>query len=140
MGTDYAERRFKNLSEEQQKNVLEVIATEKTLCVEHQNIHLIHLKFLKSLMILYILYGVKALQNGNFLNDLKGEKMEIFEYLKEKHLQEDGEERILIWHDNGVPGQEGFTEYTASEIKKEGGMEALIDKYIAAGITIKRIG
>lgn len=61
------------------------------------------------------------------------------DYLHEKHIQTDEEEMIVIWHDNGVPGQEGFTDYTLSEVEKEGGIEALKESYKQAGIKIIRI-
>lgn len=60
-------------------------------------------------------------------------------YIAEKHLQTDEEEQIVIWHDNGVPGQEGCTVYTESEIKACGGITELMRKYKAAGITIIHI-
>ena len=43
---------------------------------------------------------------------------------------------IAIIHDNGVAGQCGATEYTNAEIKKLGGIDALIASYATSGITV----
>ena len=43
---------------------------------------------------------------------------------------------IAIIHDNGVAGQCGATEYTDAEIKKLGGIDALIASYASSGITV----
>lgn len=44
-----------------------------------------------------------------------------------------------IIHDNGVFGQKGYTEYTAQEIEKMGGIDELKSQYEKAGITISEI-
>lgn len=35
----------------------------------------------------------------------------------------------IIWHDNGVVGQRGYTEYTNEEVAAHGGIEAIIHEY-----------
>lgn len=36
---------------------------------------------------------------------------------------------VIIWHDNGVAGQRGFTEYTGEEVAAHGGIESIISEY-----------
>lgn len=43
---------------------------------------------------------------------------------------------LVVWHDNGVKGQNGYTEYSQEEINKIGGLDSLIKEYQAAGIFI----
>lgn len=43
---------------------------------------------------------------------------------------------LVIWHDNGVKGSEGFTDYTMEEVASEGGIEVILNNYKKAGITV----
>lgn len=45
----------------------------------------------------------------------------------------------VVWHDNGVPGQMGYTEHSASDIEAMGGLDALAESYAKNGITIYEI-
>jgi len=45
----------------------------------------------------------------------------------------------IVFHDNGVKGQRGYTEYTADEITAIGGVEALRSDYATNGIIIYEI-
>ena len=46
---------------------------------------------------------------------------------------------IIVFHDNGVKGQRGYTEYSAEEIAAIGGVDALVGEYMANGIVIYEI-
>lgn len=35
----------------------------------------------------------------------------------------------IVWHDNGVAGQRGYTEYTNEEVAARGGIESIISEY-----------
>ena len=43
---------------------------------------------------------------------------------------------LVIWHDNGVKGAEGFSDYTMEEVASEGGIEAILNNYKKAGVTV----
>ena len=43
---------------------------------------------------------------------------------------------LVIWHDNGVKGLEGFSDYTMEEVASEGGIEVILNNYKKAGITV----
>ena len=43
---------------------------------------------------------------------------------------------LVIWHDNGVKGLEGFSDYTMEEVASEGGVEVILNNYKEAGITV----
>ena len=43
---------------------------------------------------------------------------------------------LVIWHDNGVKGSEGFSDYTMEEVINEGGIEVILNNYKKAGITV----
>ena len=44
---------------------------------------------------------------------------------------------IVVWHDNGSHGKtEGYTEYSAGEIEKIGGLDVLLAQYKYAGILV----
>ena len=43
---------------------------------------------------------------------------------------------LVIWHDNGVKGLEGFSDYTMEEVASEGGLEVILNNYKKAGITV----
>jgi len=43
---------------------------------------------------------------------------------------------LVVFHDNGVKGQRGYTEYLASEINLIGGIDALRDDYASHGVVI----
>ena len=45
----------------------------------------------------------------------------------------------IIFHDNGVPGQSGYSSYTAEEVDALGGLDTLKANYAADGITIQSI-
>lgn len=36
---------------------------------------------------------------------------------------------VIIWHDNGIAGQRGFTEYTNGEVATRGGIDSIIREY-----------
>ena len=36
---------------------------------------------------------------------------------------------VIIWHDNGIAGQRGFTDYTNEEVAAMGGIESIISEY-----------
>lgn len=36
---------------------------------------------------------------------------------------------VIIWHDNGVAGQRGCSEYTNEEVVAMGGIESIISEY-----------
>lgn len=42
----------------------------------------------------------------------------------------------IVWHDNGVAGQRGFTEYTNEEVAAMGGIEYIISKYAENGVLV----
>lgn len=42
----------------------------------------------------------------------------------------------IIWHDNGVAGQRGYTEYTTEEISAHGGIGALVHEYAESGALV----
>ena len=46
---------------------------------------------------------------------------------------------LTIVHDNGVAGQYGSTEYTQDEVKKLGGIDAIVSAYAENNIQIFRI-
>ena len=46
------------------------------------------------------------------------------------------EKTLVICHDNGVQGLEGFTDYTMEEVASEGGIEVILNNYKKAGITV----
>ena len=46
---------------------------------------------------------------------------------------------IIVYHDNGVKGQRGYTEYSVDEIAAIGGVDALRSDYAANGIVIYEI-
>lgn len=43
---------------------------------------------------------------------------------------------VIIWHDNGVAGQRGCTEYTNDEVSAHGGIESLISEYSENAILV----
>ena len=43
---------------------------------------------------------------------------------------------IIVWHDNGVAGSEGYTEYTFSEVEAKGGIDGLVNALTNEGITV----
>lgn len=43
---------------------------------------------------------------------------------------------FVIVHNNGVEGNEGETEYTMSEVRAEGGIDAILAKYHAHGVHV----
>lgn len=43
---------------------------------------------------------------------------------------------FVIIHDNGIKGQEGATEYTMSEVWKNGGINAILEKYRSSGVHV----
>lgn len=45
---------------------------------------------------------------------------------------------LVIFHDNGIKGLEGSTEYSIGELEKKGGLNALLTEYEKAGITVLR--
>lgn len=46
---------------------------------------------------------------------------------------------MIIWRDNGVPGQIGYTEYSAYEVKAAGGIENIIEEYRQSGISVIKV-
>lgn len=42
----------------------------------------------------------------------------------------------IIWHDNGVAGQRGFTEYTKDEVDAHGGIEGILNEYAESGALV----
>lgn len=42
----------------------------------------------------------------------------------------------IIYHDNGVPGQYGITEYSAREVADKGGIVKLVNSYESSGIIV----
>ena len=42
----------------------------------------------------------------------------------------------IIYHDNGVPGQYGITEYSSREVADMGGIEELLNSYTSSNITV----
>lgn len=46
---------------------------------------------------------------------------------------------IIVWHDNGIPGSEGYTEYTRSEVEAKGGIDGLVDALTNEGIMVYRV-
>ena len=43
---------------------------------------------------------------------------------------------VIIWHDNGVSGQRGCTEYTNEEVVAHGGIESIIREYMEIDILV----
>lgn len=43
---------------------------------------------------------------------------------------------FVIVHNNGVEGSEGETEYTMSEVRAEGGINAILAEYRAHGVHV----
>ena len=43
---------------------------------------------------------------------------------------------MVIWHDNGVPGQIGYTEYSADEVKAAGGLDNILKGYAQSSIHV----
>ena len=43
---------------------------------------------------------------------------------------------FVIIHDNGIKGQEGATEYTMSEVWKNGGINAILAEYRSSGVHV----
>lgn len=43
---------------------------------------------------------------------------------------------VIIWHDNGVAGQRGCTEYTNEEVVAYGGIESIINEYTGNGVLV----
>ena len=42
----------------------------------------------------------------------------------------------IIWHDNTVTGQRGYTEYTVEEIAARGGIDAIVHDYVEIGVFV----
>lgn len=42
----------------------------------------------------------------------------------------------IIWHDNGVAGQRGCTEYTNDEVAAMGGIESIISEYVENDVLV----
>lgn len=42
----------------------------------------------------------------------------------------------IVWHDNGVAGQRGYTEYTEEEVATHGGIDALVHEYAESGALV----
>lgn len=42
----------------------------------------------------------------------------------------------IVWHDNGVAGQRGCTEYTKEEVAAMGGIESIINEYTENGVLV----
>lgn len=42
----------------------------------------------------------------------------------------------IVWHDNGVAGQRGYTEYTNEEVSAMGGIESIISEYAEKGMLV----
>ena len=42
----------------------------------------------------------------------------------------------LVFHDNGIPGQYGVTEYSDLEVADEGGIEELLHGYAQSNVTV----
>lgn len=42
----------------------------------------------------------------------------------------------IVWHDNGVAGQCGYTEYTEEEVATHGGIDALVHEYAESGALV----
>lgn len=43
---------------------------------------------------------------------------------------------VIIWHDNGVAGQRGCTEYTIEEVVAHGGIESIISEYTESDVLV----
>ena len=43
---------------------------------------------------------------------------------------------IIVWHDNGIPGSEGYTEYTLGEVEAKGGVDGIVNALTNEGITV----
>ena len=41
-----------------------------------------------------------------------------------------------VWHDNGVAGQRGYTEYTNEEVAAMGGIESIVNEYTVNGVLV----
>lgn len=46
---------------------------------------------------------------------------------------------IIVWHDNGVAGSEGYTEYTRGEVEAKGGIDGLVDALTNEGIMVYHV-
>ena len=42
----------------------------------------------------------------------------------------------ILYHDNGVPGQYGMTEYSSLEVADKGGIYELLNSYTSSNITV----
>ena len=42
----------------------------------------------------------------------------------------------ILYHDNGVPGQYGTTEYSSHEVADKGGIYELLNSYTSSNITV----
>ena len=42
----------------------------------------------------------------------------------------------ILYHDNGVPGQYGITEYSDIEVADRGGIDELLNSYTSSNITV----
>lgn len=42
----------------------------------------------------------------------------------------------IIWHDNGVAGQRGCTEYTNEEVAARGGIGSIVNEYAEKDILV----
>lgn len=46
---------------------------------------------------------------------------------------------IIVWHDNGIPGSEGYTEYTLGEVEAKGGVDGIVNALTNEGIMVYHI-
>lgn len=46
---------------------------------------------------------------------------------------------IIVWHDNGVAGSEGYTEYTRGEVEAKGGIDGLVNALTNEGVMVYRV-
>jgi hypothetical protein len=44
--------------------------------------------------------------------------------------------KFVIEHNNGIPGQRGFTEYSADQVARLGGPAALLASYETSGVFV----
>ena len=42
----------------------------------------------------------------------------------------------IVWHDNGVAGQRGCTEYTKEEVTAKGGIDEVVREYAESGVLV----
>lgn len=47
-----------------------------------------------------------------------------------------GGNMVIVWHDNGVAGQRGYTEYTNDEVAVIGGIQSIVNEYAENGILV----